>query len=261
MTSAQRRSSSRRSASLGGRDRAVLSTVGSLRLVTGGQLQRLFFSGEHGSANQRIARRVLQQLTDLGLLLRLERRVGGIRAGSSSYVYALSPRGGRAIQLEVGRGRQREPSLTFVRHTLAVAETCVRLHEARRAARIDTLDIQPEPRCWRSLGGYSGGILKPDLFVVAAAGNEEHLAFVEVDNGTEHGPAILRKAHVYELYFRSGREQSRHGVFPRVIWLVPDERRRDRLRQVLGSDRGLTAGLHRVSLQVDPAGALLAVDE
>ncbi len=220
MTSLARRSSAG-PYSLSERDQAVLRTVGTLRLITGGQLQRLFFAdGGQGSANPRVARRALQRLTSLGLLQRLERRVGGIQAGSSSYLYALTPRGGRAVELPVGRGRQREPSLTFVSHTLAAGETCVGLHEARRLGRLDSLRVEVEPQCWRSLDGLDGARLKPDLFVLAAAGDSEHLAFVEVDQGTEHGPAIRRKAALYERYFRSGREQARLGAFPRVLWLV-----------------------------------------
>lgn len=259
MTSDPRASSRGQQLELGDRDRALLMAVGSLRFMTGGQLQGLFFNPDsgYGSDNPRIARRTLQRLTDHGLLLRLERRVGGVRAGSSSYLYALSPRGGRLIGLPVGRGRRREPSLTFVRHTLAIADVAVQLQLARQAGQLEALQLQLEPACWRDLGGMDGVWLKPDLFVLAATSEHEHLAFVEVDNGSEHGPALLRKAWLYERYFRSGREQARHGTFPRVLWLAPDAARVQRLSSVLQEDRRLTGALHRVGLQAEPLAELL----
>lgn len=256
MTALTRRSGGEQ---LSDRDRAVLTTVGSFRLVTGGQLQRLFFAEDtdDGSGNPRIARRVLQRLTDLRLLHRLERRLGGLRAGSSSFTYALTPAGGRIIGWAVGRGQKREPSLTFARHTLAVTEVAVQLHEAHRGGLLDSLQLQAEPICWRELGGYDGALLKPDLFAIAGRGDVEHLAWVEVDLGTEHGPALVRKARLYERYFRSGREQSRLDAFPRVIWLVPDDKRQHFIERALQGAGGLTQDLHRVRLRADPVAAVI----
>lgn len=245
---------------LSDRDRAILVTLSSLRLMTGRQLQRVFFAdtdGLSGSAHPRIARRSLQRLTETGLLQRLDRRVGGLRAGSSSYVYALSAAGGRTVAQYIGRGRRREPSLSFVSHTLAVSEACVQLHEAKRAGQLSALRLQAEPECWRRLQGLDGGTLKPDVFVVAAVGEVEHLAFVEIDNGTEHGPTILRKAEVYERHYQSGVEQARLGVFPYVLWLANEPQRAARIRSVLHSHRRLTRALHRVGLQADVVAALL----
>jgi len=244
------------------RDWAVLLMVGHLRLLTGGQLQRLFFAGtEHGSANPRIARRTLQRLVDAGLLHRLERRQGGLHAGSSSFTYGLTPKGGRAVSQGVGRGLAREPGLAFVRHTLAISEVVVQLHEAKRGGRLDGLELQPEPRSWRDLGGFEGVKLKPDLFVLVGTGDIEHLAFLEIDLGSEHGPTLQRKAKVYERYFRSGREQQRLGVFPRVVWLVPDDQRREYVERALARARDVTHGLHRVRLLSDPVVALTGPDE
>lgn len=260
MTSASSRLSGEQ---LSARDQAVLGTVGTFRLMTAGQLQRLFFAdGTTGSANPRVARRCLQRLADAGLLHRLERRLGGLRAGSASFTYALSPAGSRAIGVSSNRGQRREPSLPFVRHTLAVAEVAVQLQEARRAGRIDSLELQAEPRCWRDLGGFDGPRLKPDLLVLAGHGEVEHLAWLEVDLSSEHGPALLRKAKLYERYFRSGREQQRlGGAFPRVVWLVPDDKRRHFIERTLARAGGLTKGLHRVRLLADPVAALLTPEQ
>ena len=59
--------------------------------------------------------------------------------------------------------------------------------------------------------------LRPDLFVRIAAGDLELRWFIEVDRGTEHLPAVMRKSTAYDRYYRGGVEQEKHGVFPRVM--------------------------------------------
>lgn len=234
------------------RDRQVLRAVLALRLVTGGQLMRLVFGSPTAtSQNARIARRCLQRLTEAGLLWRLHRRVGGIRAGSSSYVYAVSPAGARALGESIGRGRQREPSLTFLNHTLAVSEVYVRLYEALYQHKFDELHAETEPRCWRNLEDGSSAVLRPDLLVTASTPTEDVWAFVEVDLGTEHVAAVQRKVALYEVHWRSGREQARLGGFPQVMWLVPDTRRQRQLRGYLRRAARDRPGLHTVVLQDD----------
>ncbi len=231
---------------LSDRDRQLLADVGDLRLVTGGQLQRLAFTGPGVSShNARIARRCLHRLTTRGLLQRLQRRVGGIRGGSSSYVYALSPADAQVIDRAVSRGRSREPSLTFLTHQLAVAEVFVTLRQALQQGVLEALHVETEPRCWRVLDDGSGGVLKPDLYLVAATTTDELLAFIEVDNATEHAGALSRKADLYQAHYATGREQQAEGVFPEVLWLAADERRREQLAAVLARQPG-PPGLHRV---------------
>lgn len=230
---------------LGPRDEQLLRDVADLRLVTGGQLQRLAFAGpDASSTNPRIARRCLRRLTDQGLLQRLERRVGGIRAGSSSYVYAISPSGATAIGKRLGRGQTSQPSLIFLRHQLAVADVFVALRRAHGDGQLEALTIDTEPKCWRPLTDGSGGVLKPDLFVVAARRSDELLTFIEVDNGTEHAAALGRKLALYRSHYDSGQEQSREGVFPEVLWLSDDDGRREQLERAFGRSQQ-PAGLHR----------------
>jgi hypothetical protein len=228
------------------RDRRLLRDVADLRLVTGSQLQRLAFAGPGASShNARVARRALERLTRLGLLQRLHRRVGGVRAGSSSFVYAVTPAGGEAIGRQVSRGRVREPRLTFLTHQLAVAEIVVMLREAHDRGVLQELHIETEPTCWRPLDDGTASILKPDLYVSVVLADEELLAFLEFDNDTEHAAALDRKTALYRAHYRSGREQQAEGVFPEVLWLATDERRRQQLRAACDRQAGL-AGLHRV---------------
>ena len=76
-------------------------------------------------------------------------------------------------------------------------------------------------------------VLKPDAFVRLGVGDLEENNFLEVDRSTESPTVLKRKALTYVAYWQSGEEQVRRGVFPRVLWLVPDERRKQQLLNVL----------------------------
>lgn len=212
------------------RDKAILGSVGEFRLLSARQIERLHFPvpEAHGSSISaaRTARRILERLTSNRLLIRLSRRIGGVRAGSASFVYAIGPLGERVAGLPGPRRRFREPSEMFVSHTLAVAELYVRLIETGRSGALALKAAEAEPRSWRQFSGLSGRtIVKPDLFVALESGGYDYRWFIEMDLGTEHQPAILRKCLSYEAYYRSGIEQERSEVFPRVLWIVPDEAR------------------------------------
>jgi hypothetical protein len=174
--------------------------------------------------------------------------VGGVRAGSASFVYALGPVGGRLLD---GQGRRLvEPSAIFLTHTLAVAQAHVELVQAAHDRRLELLTVDVEPRCWRRYVGSGGAreVLRPDLYVVTGSGDFEDCWFVEIDCGTESPLALRRKCRAYEAYWRSGREQDAHGTFPLVVWIAPDERRAQQLRRVISGTRGLKRDLFRVTI-------------
>jgi hypothetical protein len=235
------------------RDRSIVRDVGRLRLVTARQLERLHFvvPDQHATAltAARTSRRTLERLVQQRLLVRLERRIGGIRAGSASFIYALGPVGPRVLESTGPRPRFREPSALFVTHTLAGSELYVQLHEAVRAKELHLFgDIETEPTCWRSLVSMGGRLLlKPDLFVITGNDEYEYRWFVEMDLGTEHAPAVIRKCRAYEAYYRSGVEQAEHGVFPRVLWVALDDLRAERIRVAITAATDLTDGLFLVT--------------
>jgi hypothetical protein len=236
---------------LSDRDRRILEHVARLRLLRAQQIQSLLFpDGQHASraTAARCCRRVLERLTREQLLVRLERRVGGVRAGSASFVYAISPMGHRVIQVAGTRRRLTEPSLRFLDHTLAVADLIVDVtHRARQDA-WELVRWQSEPDSWREVVTLGGTItLRPDLFLIVAVGEYELRWFIEVDRATEHLPAVTRKCRLYNTYYRGGKEQQRHGVFPRVLWITPTERRTTWLREAIAADRRLATGLFAVA--------------
>lgn len=247
------------------RDLAILRSVSHLRLASARQIERLHFPVPHVHASAvsaaRTARRTLERLVRDRMLLRLERRIGGVRAGSASFVYAIGPVGERIVGLDGPRRRFREPSAMFVDHTLAVAELFTRLHEAAQNGLVELDAVQAEPHCWRQFSGLSGrSTLKPDLFVAVGSGGYELRWFVEVDRGTEHRPAILRKCRVYQSYYQSGQEQQRHGVFPRVLWVIPDSSRQRFIRRTIQRASDLTPELFVVTTD-EAAVAVLAGGE
>jgi Replication-relaxation len=197
------------------RDWAVLHDVDHCRLMAGRQLQ-LLHVGE-GETAARAARRLLARLTRHGLLARLERRIGGLRAGSAGFVYGLGPAGFRLLHPGAPRRRLHEVRDGFLRHTLALAELYLQLRQAEQQGRLELLALETEPRSWRRLA--DGDWLKPDLLVVVGLGEDALHSFVELDQGTEHTPALLRKLREYERAYRG--EISGDTIFPRVVWLAP----------------------------------------
>jgi hypothetical protein len=214
-------------------ERRLLDVVHDRRLLSQDQLRRLFFTEHSPATNARVARRVLARLVERDLLNRLQRRIGGVRAGSAGFVYRLGPAGQRLIAFWRGEGLPRgrrplEPGKLFVAHTLAISRVYVELVEADRRGELELLGFQSEPECWRTHSDPLGGTvhLKPDAYVRIAQGAYEDRWFVEMDLGSEGSGTLTRKLQAYCEYWRSGQEQAEAGVFPRVVWLAADERRR-----------------------------------
>lgn len=233
---------------LSAKEVSVLDALAQVRIASADQLERWVFFTD----SARYRRQVLQSMTERGLLARLDRTVGGRRSGSSTYIYVLSV-GGLRILGSNSAGRVRQPTTPgppFVRHALAVTELAVRLHEVQRQGLVEVLDFQAEPTCWRPFPGPGGGteFCKPDGYARIGIGNYEDHWFLEVDLGTESATALERQLTRYRRLWASGTEQSRRGIFPRVLWLVPDQRRYQVLVDACGRQPAESWQLHRVSL-------------
>ena len=234
------------------RDLAIMRQVAELRLMSARQIQAVHFpNAEHDNerAATRARQRVLGRLIRERLLTCLERRIGGVRAGSAGFVLALGPVGQRVLALDNSRRRAYEPTLRFVDHTLAVSQLVVDVAVASHRGWLDVLDVQAEPRCWRALSGMDRRrVLRPDAYLVLGCGEFELHWFIEVDRASESLPVVVRKCHLYADYYQSGKEQAaRGGIFPRVCWIVPDELRAERVRQAIARDRTLPERLFVVT--------------
>jgi hypothetical protein len=185
----------------------------------------------------RTANLALGRLRELKLLRNLERRIGGVRAGSSGLIWQLTETANRLLAWRDGRGTERrarysEPGTTFLEHTLAVAEVVLDLRDAAAGRDVAVSHVELEPAAWRPYLDRSGQTvrLKPDLSLVTRAGGYEDRWFFEVDRETEPPSRIVRKSLQYQDYRHTGHEQAQHGIFPAVVWVVPNLRRRDQLQ-------------------------------
>ncbi len=124
-------------------DWEVLGTAQRVGLVSAGQLRRLHWPELEAA---RSARRRLAHLTEWRVIGRLDRRVGGVRAGSDGFVYRLDVAGRRLLGLPGGRAPH-TPGLTFLAHGLAVTDTYVQAVEATRSGRLELLAWETEPIC------------------------------------------------------------------------------------------------------------------
>jgi hypothetical protein len=214
-------------------DLGILRRVSKLRFVSGSQLTRLHFAdGDDASVNARAARRTLLRLTRLGVLARLPRVVGGVRAGSAGFVYCLGLAGQRVAvshgwQPEGRRRRSVVPGTLFLPHCLEVAELHTLLIQADRSGRIELLELSAEPACHRIYGGVGAqqAILKPDSYLRLGVGNFEDSYFIEIDRGTEGSRALDGQLKRYLDYEATGQEQAARGVFPKTLWLAPNAER------------------------------------
>jgi hypothetical protein len=232
------------------RDKQILRSVADHRFLTTTQLQAFHFDDHASSASaERVCRRVMARLAELRIIEHLERRIGGVRAGSASFVWRVGLIGDQLLRLDTDHGvrlRRKEPSLRYLEHCLAVADVHLALLEAHRKARFELLRVDTEPGCWRDYLGPGGAreTLKPDLFAVTAAGEYEDHWFIEVDRATESIPTVLRKCSQYETYRRTGRERE---VFPLVLWIVPHDIRADRISDALTTATGINKALFRIA--------------
>lgn len=220
------------------RDFEILISLKSAKYLLTGQIQRLHITeASTKSAAIRATTRAMKKLTNFGLVKTFKRRIGGIRAGSASYVWHLTEAGQRLLDLkdnaeQIRRSRRYlEPSFVHMRHTLAIAECYVQLVEiSRRHKKVVLASVEWEPDCWRPYTQDGHDLqLKPDLFAITYNDGYEDRWFIELDLNTEALPVVLDKCKRYYQYFRTGIEQRQHEVFPLTIWIVPDENRKQKL--------------------------------
>lgn len=220
---------------LGERDRQLLAAVQQYRYLMTGQIGRLLFTDAANlSAGLRAASRNLKKLNELGLISSLSRRIGGVRAGSGSFIWHLTHAGERLLRLHDNRAfpvrRHCEPSPFFLAHTLAVAEIAIKFTEICREHEPQITALQLEPECWRAYSSAGVSLfLKPDLYAATTTEEYEDRYFIEVDLDTESPAKIIEKCQKYHAYYRSGLEQEESEMFPLTVWIVPSDSRKEKL--------------------------------
>lgn len=212
------------------RQKAILSDVARLGVMSGQQVRHLHFRDDQ--ASRRLARLDLAELVESGVLVRLGRRVGGQHSGSDGYCYCLGIAGQRLLDPDRRRYRRPwEPGASLLAHALSVSQLYVDLRLAERNGPFRLVYFDAEPRCWRSFAGPGGARrrLKPDAYVVIETDHFEDRFFIEADRGTEFPTRIEAKARAYISYYQSGREHRDDDVFPVIVFVVPTEQRRSQI--------------------------------
>jgi hypothetical protein len=216
---------------LSSRDHAILTDLERTQVLTGVQLQRLHFTHIDTHSRARDRRRVLQRLTNLGLVSTLDRRIGGSPAGSTSHVYTLTPTGrsllaGHHQQPSTGQQPRRSPGAPFITHALAISEIYITLTEASRDHNFHIAKFTAEPTC------HHDRHLKPDAYLVLQTTTHRDCWWLEIDQATESLPRIKRKCRTY-LDFLNYSGLGPDGVPPRVLYTTPTMQRREAIKNVI----------------------------
>jgi hypothetical protein len=242
---------------LSDREWSVVVTLRVVRVATSTQLEHLHFR----DVTRRQARKVLASMVSRRLLARLPRVVGGVRAGSAGYVYVLDVAGLR-MGRPGGARVQRPWSIgnAFLVHSLAVTDLFVQVAEAESRHAVVVQYFRSEPACWRPFLGPGGArvVLKPDAELGLEIDRYEDRWFIELDRATESRSTLARKLTRYVQYWRSGQEQARTGVFPKVLWVVPDAARHAVLVDEFGRTPAEAWPLFAVTTQAEALSRLMA---
>ena len=249
---------------LSNRDRQIVLELARLRVATGRQLERLAFADLDGRHRDRSRRRELARLVDLGVLTVLDRRIGGVRAGSAGLTFVLDVLGLRLANLldrqtldtGVRPRRPGTPTDRFLSHTVAVSELYVQLIEATRRDNARLVRFAAEPACWWQ--DSEGQWVKPDATFTLQAGDVEDSWAAEIDQATESLPTLRAKLIGYMELAERG-DAGPDGVLPRVIVTVPDERRREAVATAIEQLPEPASELLHVVLFKQAVGFLLRV--
>ena len=237
--------------SLSDRDWAIIRDVASLRLTTGKQLERLYFAGLVDASRPVVRRRVLGRLVRLRVLATLERRIGGVRAGSDGNVYYLDVAGQRLCDMA---RRGDVPGERYVRHILALTEVYVSLTERARAGRFRLDRFEAEPASWWPDG--QGRRMKPDGYIRVSGADHFDSWWLEVDLATEHLPTLKRKLGSYVDFWRHG-QLGPDKIMPWVLVTVPSEKRCSEIDRLIRQLHPQDAELFTVVLHNDAADSIV----
>lgn len=223
------------------RDVAVVEHVAKFHQLRAGHIWEILFWDRR---SQTSLDRSLQRLVASKHLARLERPRGGDGGGSAQYVYQL----GRAGWRMLGRpARDYWVARSVNLHTLAVADWFVRLNQASRGGAFELLDFQTEPASHKKVGIIQ---LTPDALMTLGfgqRGNGETLSYwVEVDRGTERAEVIQEKCVRYWNAYSAAWPPDE--VFPLVLFVVPDDRRKQEIERVIKGGPDAAQGLFEVRL-------------
>ncbi len=232
----------------------VIWDVARLRLVTGAQLERLHFANLGAASRSVVRRRVLGRLVQSRVLGTLERRIGGVRAGSEGLIYYLDTAGQRLLATDGTARKIDPPGERYVRHVLAVAGIYVDLAEAARTGGLRLDRFEAEPASWWPDG--RGNRLKPDAYARVSSSDHFDSWWLEVDLATEHLPTLKRKLAVYADFYMRG-QLGPYKIMPWVLVTVPDAKRGSEIDRLIRQLPSQANELFTVALHNDAADLIV----
>lgn len=198
------------------------------RVLSGHQLDRLLADPDVRSETVgRVRRRIMTRLTDLGLTATLERRIGGIRAGSAGHVHVLTAAGHTLAALLADQQpprrvrHSRAPGPMFVTHALDIAEIYVQLTEHSHTGGFQVAAFVTEPASWWN---ESSVFLRPDAYTVLATPDYRDCWWLEIDRDTESIPRLAAKLRDYSDHAEAG-GTGPDRVLPRILFTAPTQHR------------------------------------
>lgn len=207
---------------------APLLHLSRARVLSGGQLDRLLQQpGTTPTTAGRARQRAMTHLCQLGLAATLERRIGGMRAGSAGYMHVLTAAGHKLAALLTGQQpprrirHSRAPGPMFIAHARDIAEIYVQLIEKSRSGGFRVAAFITEPDSWWQ---ESGIILRHNAYTRLATPTYRDCWWLEIDRDTESTPRLREKLRDYTDHANSG-GTGPDGVPPRVLFTTPTPRR------------------------------------
>lgn len=246
------------------RDWQIVASVNLVRLLTGTQIERLFFY-DLAPGRSRVASRsrALQRLVAWRVLVPLPRRIGGAGRGSTGLAFALDSTGQRLVRERLMAADQlprvRRPGVPTertVRHILAVSETYVALTEGSRLHGFTLATFQAEPASWwpNGLGGY----VKSDAYTLLTRDEVLDHWWLELDLATESLPTLKRQLAAYVDFWDRG-QLGPGKIVPRVAIATTTPERRQAISRLVGSFASVPSEFFLVVQIHELAGALYRV--
>ena len=219
------------------RSTTPLPHLARVRLLTGAHLDRLLARPDTTPATTaRERRRIMTRLHDLGLVTTLERRIGGVRAGSAGHIYTLTPTGHHYLTALSDQPcpphvtKPSTPGTLFLAHTLTISDIYVQLIQASRSHDVRLSTFTTEPACWQPTG--HGDYLKPDAYCVLSTTTHRDCWWLEIDQATESLPRIRTKSRAYLDFLTHGGLGPDH-VPPRILSTTPAQPRTNAIKQLI----------------------------
>ncbi len=220
------------------RDLAIIRLVGRFGQLSSAQIRTIVF---HEKRSLTSSNQVLRRLTRDRYLARIRRRlVGGSQGGAGQHAYQIGPEGWRLFS----RSRW-SPSQAVNFHSLTIGDAYIQALQIERTGHGAIRSHLTEPESHTVIAGQD---LRPDLHLeIDVPGRGVLALYIEVDLATERQKQLREKMERYHQAWK----HTEADTFPLIVFLVPDEYRRQEVRRIVNGGGEEWTALFHVQLQAD----------